>query len=580
MLIRRLLSLLAPTWPALCVAAIFSVVTIAANVGLMATSAYLLSLAALQPPFAALSVAIVGVRFFGISRAFSRYVERYAGHDAALRLLREIRVWFFSALEPLAPAGLARFSSADLYTRMVADVETLKYIPVRIILPGAAAFFVLVAVTFLLAQLQIWLALWFFCGLILMGVLLPKFIHRNDNEKKRNLAVTRACFQASILDSIRGLRDLSAFGHGNLMLQRFQESNSAFLFAQRQCRHKDALGEAGGHLVASLVFIGALALLVSLVRSGKIEGILLATWALIIQSSFEAFFPLSFIRRYWEEIRDSAVRIFSAGTSDLPLITVGTQMLASPFHVAFNNVSFCYLPGDIYILRQVSFALSPGKRIAVVGPSGAGKSTIIALLARLQIPESGSILFNDRPIREISPVVLQEAMGVVMQNDHIFHATIADNLRLAKPCASDQELWEALEQVRLGAVVRGLPNGMDSMVGDEGQGLSGGERRRLSLARALLKDPPILLLDEPAAGLDPHLASQLLNEGGALLRKGRCVVLVTHQLSGLQHMDEILVLDRGRVVEQGRWNELLAKQGFLYKMWALQQDVFNQPAGN
>ncbi len=575
MLIRRLLSLIAPTWPALCAAAIFTVVTIAANVGLMATSAYLLSLAALHPPFAALSIAIVGVRFFGISRAFSRYVERYAGHDAALRLLREIRVWFFGSLEPLAPAGLARFSSADLFTRMVADVETLKFLPVRIILPGGVAFFVLVAVTLLLAQLQFWLALWFFGGLLTMGVLLPALIHRDDNEKNRNLAAARACFQASILDSIRGLRDLSAFGRGNLMLERFHDSNSAFLSAQSQCRQKDALGEAGGQLVANVVFIGALALLVFLVRCGKIEGIFLATWALVIQSSFEAFFPLPCIWRYWEEIRDSAERIFSAGTRDLSLITVGTQVLAAPFHVAFNDVSFRYPPGDVYTLRQVSFALAPGKRIAVVGPSGAGKSTIIALLSRLQTAECGSVLLNGRPIQEISPAALQEAMGVVLQNDHIFHATVADNLRLAKPCASDQELWKALEEVCLGEVVRGLPNGMDSMVGEEGQGLSGGERRRLSLARALLKDPPILLLDEPAAGLDPHLASQLLAEGGAIMREGRCVVLVTHQLNGLQNMDEILVLDRGRIVEQGRWNELLAKQGFLYKMLALQQDVFS-----
>lgn len=578
MLIRRLLSLLAPTWPALCVAVIFSVVTIAANVGLMATSAYLLSLAALHPPFAALSIAIVGVRFFGISRAFSRYVERYAGHDAALRLLREIRVWFFSALEPLTPAGLARFSSADLYTRMVADVETLKYLPVRIILPGVAAFVVLVAVTLLLTQLQLWLALWFFCGLIFMGVLLPAFIHRDDNEKKRNLAMTRACFQASILDSIRGLRDLSAFGYGNLMLERFREANSTFLFALRQCRQKDALGEAGGHLVANVVFIGALALLVSLVRSGKLEGVFLATWSLVIQSSFEAFFPLSYFRRYWEEIRDSAVRIFSAGMRDVPPNTVGTQALAAPWDVVFNNVSFHYLPVDAYILRQVSFELSPGKRIAVVGPSGAGKSTIISLLSHLQTPDSGSIMLNGRPIQEISPGSLQDTMGVVLQNDHIFHATVADNLRLAKPCASDQELWKVLEEVCLAEVVRGLPNGLDSMVGDAGQGLSGGERRRLSLARALLKDPPILLMDEPTAGMDPSLASQLLTAGGALLREGRTVVLATHQLSGLQNMDEILVLNKGRIVEQGRWDELLARQGFLYKLWALHQDVFSHSA--
>jgi ATP-binding cassette subfamily C protein CydC len=572
---RPLLALLLPLWPSLCLSIICALATVAANIGLMTTSAYLISLAALQPPLAALSTAIVGVRFFGLSRAFFRYVERYCGHDAALRYLSALRIWFFRSLEPIAAADLNKYAAADLFSRMVADVEALKFLPIRLIVPLIVAVAVLLGLSVLLASLDGGLALIVFAGVFLQGGLVPYTFYRPLRNGRQTLAATRASFQAAIVDSIRGLRDSAVFDQTGLIRQRFVAANTQLLSASYALQRKAAICDATGILITQLALIGALAILVSLVQQGSLEGIYLAVWALLVQSSFEAFLPLSVLLRYSEEIQDAASRLASLLPSQpTPTLSPGGK-LSPPFHLIATNLTYTYPNSRAPILRNINIQLLPGKHIAIVGPSGAGKSTLVSLLSGLQRLDSGSLRLNGSALPDIATAERQAAMGVVQQHDHLFHATVADNLRLARPTASDRQLWQSLDQVFLAELIHSLPNQLATNLGSEGHGLSGGERRRLSLARLLLKNPPIMLLDEPTAGLDPLLTARLLAKGGPLLQPDHAVLLVTHQLTGLQAMDEIIVLDRGQIVEQGPPSTLLANQGYFYELWLLQQDMFN-----
>jgi ATP-binding cassette subfamily C protein CydC len=384
-------------------------------------------------------------------------------------------------------------------------------------------------------------------------------------------------FHAAIVDSIRGIRDLSAFGRIGQMRETLEATNARVLDALHSSLQKNALAEAAGQFVTSLVFISSLALLVGLVRSGKIDGVVLATWALLIQCSFEAFLPMPLVFRYWEEARDAACRLFSFIPPQPIATSSWGQPPIAPFHLHVDKLRFSYAGKQTPALDQISFDLPPGKRLAIVGASGSGKSSLISILAGLQTYDSGNISINGINVNMLAPATLQDIFGVVLQHDYLFHATIADNLRLARPTASDQELWQALDQVFLADTFHSLPDGLETRLGNDGHGLSGGERRRLSLARLLLKNPKIMLLDEPTAGLDPHLAGQLLEFGGALLAPDRTVLLATHQFTGLEHMDEILVLDHGRIVERGCLKDLLTQQGYFYQLWLWQQDRFEYP---
>ena len=573
-MMQHLFSLTLTIWRPLLFSSVFSLLTVAANIGLMATSAYLISLAALHPPLAALSTAIVGVRFFGLSRALARYVERFTGHDAALRLLREIRVWCFRSLEPLPASEFAKYASADLFSRMVADVETLKYLPVRIICPLVAALVLLFVITVLLFTLQPSLAILYAVGLLIMGCIIPWFLHRRHDRSKQDLSTARLQFHTSVVDTLHGIRDLAAFGRIEKMQQTLETANNRLLNTLHTSLQKNALADTAGQLTASLIFIAALALLVGLVRIGIIDGVVLAAWALIILSSFEAFLPLPLMFRYWQDSREAAVRLFSFIPAQQSPPKAGGNIPLQPFRLTVENVCLSYSGKSTQVLDQISFELAPGKRLAIVGASGSGKSSLISLLAGLQPYDSGIININGINVNTLPPQTMQEIFGVILQHDYLFHETIADNLRLARPTASDQELWQALDQVFLSDTVRRLPAGLETRLGNDGHGLSGGERRRLSLARLQLKNPAIILLDEPTAGLDPLLSAQLLTPGGALLPTDRTIVLATHQFTGLAQMDEILVLDQGRIVERGCWNSLLAQRGFFYQLWLLQQDRF------
>ncbi|MDR3563213.1 MAG: thiol reductant ABC exporter subunit CydC [Negativicutes bacterium] len=567
----RLCSIIAPAWPAMLGASLLALLTITANVGLMAAAAFLIASAALHPPLAVLSPAIVGVRFFGLARAVCRYLERWLSHDATFRLLSRIRVWCYMAIEPLVPAGLAKLRSGDVFSSIVHDVETLQYFYLRVLLPPSVAVLTLLGMAAFLWPFGMEFPALTGVAFVTAGLLLPLALWRLEKSAGGRLPAARANLTVAVADSIQGMRDLAAFGQTGRQADRAAAASEDYSRMQGRSAMVAALGDAAGSLMINLTVVGAVLVALPLIESGQLDGVYLAVLALSIQSSFEAILPLAAVHRSWDESA-AAGRLFSLLDSQ-PAVTGATDSPPLAGGLEIRDLSFHYQAEGPQVLDRVSFSVPVGARLAIVGPSGAGKSTLVSLLLRFWDYETGSVRLGGQEIRRIQPRLLRDAVGVVPQHAYIFNATFGDNIRLARPEAGDSEVLAAAERAELGPLLHSLPQGLDTLIGENGFGLSGGERRRLAIARALLKNAPFLIVDEPTAGLDSvteEKIMEVLDESMA----GRTTILITHRLLGLAKMDEILVLDQGRIVEQGRQDQLLAAQGLFCKMWRLQHDVF------
>ncbi|CVK19015.1 putative ABC transporter ATP-binding/permease protein [Sporomusa sphaeroides DSM 2875] len=549
--------------------------TVYANVGLLAASAWLISAAALHPSVAELSVAIVGVRFFGLARAICRYGERYTSHDATFRLLADIRVWLYTRLEPLAPANLPGVAKGDLFSRLVADVETLQFFYLRAAFPVAIAVVVAVTTVGLLAWLAPWLA-WPVAGAFLLtGCVLPIGISRLGREAGQGVVEARAKLNGSLADSLEGLTELAALGRSERQAACIAAANAELTACQERANVVASLSDALGTLGMNLTVIAVIILAGPLVAAGQLEGVYLAVVALAVQASFEAILPLPAVAYYLQESNAAFARI-AAITGQQPAVNAAgiPAVPSGPLEFSVNRLSFSYSPDSPPVLSNITFSLPPGKRLAIVGASGAGKSTLAGLLLRFWDYDRGSLLLNGRDIRGYEPAAIRRAVSVVSQDTYLFNATIRDNILIAKPDAAPAELNQAVAGAMLTDFIERLPRGLDTLTGQNGLAVSGGERQRIALARALLKPAPVWLLDEPTAGLDAQaeavVMSHILRSAGT-----RSLVLITHRLVGLETMDEILVLADGQIAEQGAFADLLKKKGLFYQMWALQGDLLN-----
>ena len=567
----RLIAMLAPVWPVMLLAVCLGWLTIAANIGLMVTSAWLIAAAALHPSIAELSVAIVGVRFFGVARAVFRYLERYISHDATFRILSRLRVGFYQRLEPLAPANLQTWQSGELFSAIVGDVETLKDFYLRVLAPPLIAVLTLTGLLLVFQHYSLSLAAWVFAGFLLAVIVLPLAVRQVNKGGGSELVAARAALKAYLLDTVNGMTEIAAFDHQQRHLSTIRNLNDHLIRLQGRIAAVSSLSDSWGSLIMNGTLWGVLWLLIPLVRSGTVEGVYLAAMALAVQSSFEAVLPLPMAVHYCQESLAAARRLFRLVDAPAAVLPSGQEQFAEPeqAEVCVQGVSFEY-DGLGKALNRISFSLRPGKRVALIGPSGAGKSTIIHLLLRFWEIESGLITLNGRDYRTINPEAVRRLFSVVSQQTHIFNASIRENILLACPEAGERELMAAVRGAALDEFTAGLPEGLDTQVGNNGQALSGGQRQRIAIARALLKNTPVLLLDEPTVGLDPITAKQIMNTIDTLMR-GRATLLITHDLTDVETMDEILVLDQGEVTERGTFAELLNSQGLFARLWHLQQ---------
>ena len=568
----RLMRLIAPAWLPMLGACLLALLTIAGNVGLMATAAYLISAAALYPPLSALSPAIAGVRFFGLLRAMARYLEHLVSHDATFRLLARIRIAVYSALEPLAPAVLAGFRRGELFSRVMSDIETLQYFYLKLLLPPVVALLVLGGMAVFAASFSTDLTILLFCSFASAGIILPYCLFRVGQNPVRNLSRSKEELTVVLADHLAGMRDLLSFNEAKRQMKRAAAADAEYSHWRIRTGAYHAWAQAGGNLLMQGTVSAALVLLIPLLQTRQLDGVVLAALALAIQSSFEAVLPLSTFGLYRQEACSAASRLFAILDAK-PRITddANDRKLPVHYHLSAEKVTFRYQNGRKPAIDGISFELPAGKRMALVGPSGAGKSSLVSLLARFWEYETGSIRLGGKEIRGYHPDTLRDAIGIVMQDDYLFHATLAENIRLSRPSASMEEVLAAAERAALGAVISKLPSGMESIVGENGCGLSGGERRKVLIARAILKNAPILVLDEPTAGLDP-LAEREIMQMIYTATQGKTLLLITHRLTSLAGMDEIIVMDRGRIVERGSQRELLAREGLFQQMRHLQND--------
>jgi len=559
--LRRVLALAAPLRARFALAALLGALAVGAGVALMGTSGYLISKAALRPEILSLAVAIVAVRFFGVSRGVFRYAERLVAHDAALRLLGRLRVGFFERLEPLVPAGLPQARTGDLLSGFVADVDLLQVAYLRGLAPPLVAVGVsagaVAAAGLLLPQAALWLAL----GLALAALALPAAALALAGAAARRQAGARAALATEVVELLAAAPELVAYGRAGEQLARVAAADGDLARAARRDALAGGLAEGGTVLLTGATALAVLVAGVAAAGSGALRGVLLAALVLLATAAFEAVQPLPEAARELAAASGAARRLFALTDAEPPVRDPARPLPAPAGRLLrVEGVRVRYGPGSPWVLDGVDLELAPGRTVALVGESGAGKTTLASLLPRFRDPDEGRVTLDGRDLRAYAADDVRRAVALAGQEAHLFATTIRENVRLARPDASEAELVAALRRARVWDWVASLPEGLDTDVGEGGARVSGGQRQRLALARAFLADAPLLVLDEPAAHLDAETADALVADvlAGA---GGAGILLVTHALHGLEAADEIVVLERGRVAERGRYGDLVALDG-------------------
>ncbi|MFD5340163.1 thiol reductant ABC exporter subunit CydD [Streptomyces hawaiiensis] len=536
-------------------------------VGLMATSGWLISRASQQPPVLYLMMAVTATRAFGIGRAVFRYAERLVSHDAVLRMLADTRVAVFRRLERLAPAGLRRVRRGDLLSRLVADVDALQDYWLRWLLPAGSAVVVSAAsvgfTAWLLPEAGAVLA----AGLLAAGVGVPLITGAVARRAEHRLAPARGVLATRVADLLTGTAELTVAGALPARTAQAREADGVLTRIASRAATATALGDGLTALISGLTVTAAALAGAQAVAAGRLDGVTMAVVVLTPLAAFEAVLGLPLAVQYRQRVRRSAERVYEVLDAPEPVREPERprQAPASPFPVVVRGLTARYAGQDRDALAGLELTLGEGRRIAVVGPSGSGKTTLAQVLLRFLDAEAGSYSLAGVDAYALHSDDVRGLVGLCAQDAHLFDSSLRENLLLARKDATEDHLRAALGRARLLDWADGLPDGLDTLVGEHGARLSGGQRQRLALARALLADFPVLVLDEPAEHLDLPTADALTADLLAAT-EGRTTLLITHRLAGLEAVDEVLVLDRGRVVQRGPYAELLATDGPLRAM--------------
>ncbi|WP_127960051.1 heme ABC transporter ATP-binding protein/permease CydC [Serratia microhaemolytica] len=542
---------------------VLAITTLLASIGLLALSGWFLAasaLAGLAGNFAFnYMLPAAGVRGAAIFRTAGRYAERLVSHDATFRLLSHLRLFTFSKILPLAPNHIAHFRQAELLNRLVADVDTLDHLYLRVISPVVSALMVIVLLTLALSWLDLQLALTLATILLLMMALMPPLFYRAGQPIGQALTVLRSQYRNQLTRWLQGQAELQIFGAEVRFRQQLDHTEQQWQQQQQRQAALTGLSQSVVILVSGLTVILLLWLAADGVGASHQPDALIALFAFATLAAFEAIIPVMHAFQHLGQVIASATRVKQI-IDQKPVVTFPAAGVAAQASAGLqiNAVSFRYSEQTEKVLNQINLVVAPGEHIALLGRTGCGKSTLLQLLTRAWDAESGNIKLNGHPLQHYDEATLRTMMTVVSQRVHIFSATLRDNLLLADASASDQQLSDSLQHVGLGNLLAG--EGLAAWLGEGGRQLSGGEQRRLGIARALLHQAPLLLLDEPTEGLDANTEQQILQ----LLHRhaaDKTLIVVTHRLSGLAQFDRICVMDGGEIVESGRHSELMQQQG-------------------
>jgi thiol reductant ABC exporter CydC subunit len=544
-MIVRLLRVARPLAPGLALAVLCGTLAAGSAIGLTATSAWLISRAAQHPPVLSLTVAIVAVRAFGIARGVFRYLERLVAHDAAFRVLTELRVRVYQRLERLAPAATPLLRAGDLVSRFVADVDTALDVLVRVVLPYLVAVLVGAAGVGLLLVLLPAAGVILAAGLILVAAGVPLVQRVAARRADQRTAPLRGELAAATVDLVHGLPDLIAYGAAERHLAALAATDERLRRATARSAGGVGAGAALLSFAAGASLWAGLALGGRAVSAGRLDSVLLAVVVLTPLAVFDAVSGLPAAAAQLAAARTALGRVFDLldQPDPVPEPATPTPLPGPPYRLDVRGLAARWTPDGPDVIRGVDLALGPGERVAVVGPSGSGKSTLAAVLVRFLDPSAGRVTLNGVDIRSLDGDQTRTVIGLLTDDARLFDTTIAENLRIADREADDTRLREALAAARLLDWVDSLPAGLDTMVGVHGSRLSGGQRRRLALARALLADFPILIMDEPTEHLDEATAEALTADLLAAT-EGRTTVLITHRPLAPTDVDKIVTTSR------------------------------------
>jgi thiol reductant ABC exporter CydC subunit len=567
--LSRTLRLARPGAGRLALASLLGAGAVGAGIGLIATSAWLISRASQRPQESALTIAIVGVQFFGLSRGLFRYGQRLVAHDVAFRSLAQLRVSSYEHLEALAPAGLPAFRSGDLLARIVHDIDSLQDLMLRVIPPFAIAVLVGAGTVALMWLILPAAGLIILIALALATTALTWLTGRLARSAEAEQAVLRGELTAAVVDLLQGGAELTVFGALDEQVARTAAIDARLTEVVAASARTAGVGQASATLLSGLAMWGALVVGVAAVRSGAMDSLLLAVVALVPLAAFEFLTDLPTATQALSRVRRAAARTFAIIDAKAP-VTDPIAPIALPAgraDVRLRGLSTRYSEAGPWALDGIDLDLVRGRTVAIVGRSGAGKSTLAEVLLRFLPYQSGSVTLDGVEISELDGDQLRRVIGLVSQGAHIFDTTIEENLRIARRDATEDELRSALGRAVLLDWVDGLPLGLKTPVGANGASISGGQRQRLALARALLADFRVLVADEPGEHLDTATADELVTDLLATTTD-QAVLLITHRLAGLETVDEVIVLDRGREIERGTHAQLLAAGGYYASMWA------------
>jgi len=559
---------------------VLGALTIFTASSLMYTSGFLISKASTPVEnILMIYVPIVGVRTFGTSRAVIHYVERLVGHDTILRILSKMRVRLYNILEPQALFLSSRFRTGDILGMLADDIEYLQNVYLRTVFPSIIALLIYGAAVIALGTFDIAFALLMALYILVLVVVLPFLSLLFTQKRQREVKVERNRLYQKLTDAVLGMGDWVISGRQSQFVDTYEADERKVAKTDAALRSWARLRTFIGQAVIGVGVLSMLYWAAGEFADGAIAGTLIAAFVLVVFPVADAFLPVSEAVEKIPQYRNSLERLSGVNGAEQNIVSEKASVSVvdalpqaiKSAHIKLENVGYHYGTEANWSVRDLSLDIPQGKKIAIIGRSGAGKSTLLKAIQGVIEPSDGSATINGIAADAYGEHI-PSIIAVLNQSPHLFDTTVANNIRMGDPKASEQAIKEAGALAKMDTLISSLPDGYDTFVREAGQRFSGGERQRIALARILLQNTPVVILDEPTVGLDPRTERDLLKTMFEAM-EGKSLIWVTHHLVGAEQMDEVIFMENGSVEMRGTHAELMKKEPRYRRLYELDRPV-------